>query len=90
MHLKQPDWRLVDCPGYGFAKASLPEKEQWRKFMQIYLKESTCLQRVLLLIDLNVGPQDSDKLLMDMLIESSRIYSVVFTKVDRCKPKTVQ
>jgi GTP-binding protein len=31
---------IVDCPGYGFAKASHVEKENWRKFMEIYLKKS--------------------------------------------------
>ena len=36
--LDKPNCRLVDCPGYGFAKVSLAEKERWKKFMQIYLK----------------------------------------------------
>ncbi len=31
---------IVDCPGYGFAKASDNDKENWRKFMEIYLKRS--------------------------------------------------
>lgn len=35
MILGQPT--LVDCPGYGFAKASHVDKENWRKFMEIYL-----------------------------------------------------
>jgi GTP-binding protein len=45
----------VDCPGYGYAKASQAEKEHWKKFMQVYMKESSSLQRVMLLVDLNVG-----------------------------------
>ena len=67
----KPACRLVDCPGYGYAKASQVEKENWRKFMQIYLMSSSSLQRVMLLVDLSVGLQDSDKLLMDTLTESS-------------------
>jgi GTP-binding protein EngB required for normal cell division len=31
---------FVDCPGYGFARATDEEKENWRKFMEIYLKKS--------------------------------------------------
>ncbi len=31
---------LVDCPGYGFAKATDKEKESWKKFMEYYLKNS--------------------------------------------------
>ena len=69
--LMKPSCRLVDCPGYGYAKASHAEKEKWRKFMQIYLMSSSSLQRVLLLVDLSVGLQDSDKLLMDTLTSST-------------------
>ena len=43
---------LVDCPGYGFAKASHTEKENWRRFMESYLKHSQFLHRVVLLIDI--------------------------------------
>lgn len=77
--------RLVDCPGYGFARASQQEKERWRKFMMAYLMKSTSLQRVMLLIDLNVGLQPSDELLMDMLTDSHKQYTLVLTKVDKIK-----
>jgi len=36
--LEKTGCRLVDCPGYGFAKTSHVEKEKWKKFMQLYLK----------------------------------------------------
>ena len=81
----KPACRLVDCPGYGYAKASQVEKENWRKFMQIYLMSSSSLQRVMLLVDLSVGLQDSDKLLMDTLTESSQPFTLVLTKVDKIK-----
>jgi GTP-binding protein len=42
----------VDCPGYGFAKASPSDKENWRKFMEIYLRKSAFLHRVLILVDI--------------------------------------
>ena len=32
--------RVVDCPGYGFARASSVEKERWRRFMELYLKQA--------------------------------------------------
>jgi GTP-binding protein len=31
--------RIVDCPGYGFASVGHKEKENWRKFMEIYLRD---------------------------------------------------
>jgi GTP-binding protein EngB required for normal cell division len=52
--------RIVDCPGYGFARAAGAEKEQWRKLMEIYLTQSTTIHRAMLLVDLHAGMQDSD------------------------------
>ena len=76
---------LVDCPGYGFAKASYTERENWRKFMEIYLKHSHSLHRVVMLIDIQVGLMDSDKMLMDMLTDSHRPFLTVLTKADKVK-----
>ena len=77
--------QLVDCPGYGFAKASSQDKENWKKFMMQYLTESTKLHRVVMLIDIKAGMQDSDKLLVDMLTELNKIFMVVLTKADKVK-----
>ena len=38
--LEKEGARLVDCPGYGYARASQVEKEQWNKLMQVYLGEA--------------------------------------------------
>ena len=61
---------LVDCPGYGFARASHTDKENWRKFMELYLRQGVFLHRVILLIDIQVGLMESDKMLIDMLSET--------------------
>ena len=58
---------LVDCPGYGFAKASGIEKENWRKLMGIYLKKSPFLHRVIILVDIQRGLAPSDNMLVEML-----------------------
>lgn len=86
--LAKPGCRLVDCPGYGYAKASQAEKERWKKFMQIYFKNSPSLQRVMLLVDLKVGLHDSDEILMDTLTSSNQQFSLVLTKIDRFKKET--
>ena len=83
--LQKPNCRLVDCPGYGYAKASQAEMERWSKFMHVYLKQSGSLQRVLLLIDLQVGLLPSDSMLMQFLTENSQPFTLVMTKVDRIK-----
>jgi GTP-binding protein len=76
---------LVDCPGYGFARASHTDKENWRRFMETYLRHSECLHRVVMLIDIQVGLMDSDKMLVDMLSNTSRPCMIVLTKADKVK-----
>ena len=61
--------RIVDCPGYGFAQASHQERESWRKFMEIYLRDANSLHKVIMLIDMTCGIQDSDQSLIDILID---------------------
>jgi GTP-binding protein len=74
---------LVDCPGYGFARASHTDKENWRRFMEAYLRKSQMLHRVILLVDIKVGLMDSDKMLLEMLSESKRPSMIVLTKADK-------
>jgi GTP-binding protein len=84
-----PGARIVDCPGYGFAKSSQEERQNWRKFMEIYLNEALSLHKVIVLVDLNSGLQSSDKSLMDVLIDMNQPFSLVLTKADKCKSKFV-
>lgn len=53
--------RIVDCPGYGYANAGHKEKESWRKFMEQYLKDANSLHKVIMLIDMTSGLQDTDQ-----------------------------
>jgi GTP-binding protein len=76
---------LVDCPGYGFARASHTEKENWRRFMEMYLRQSQFLHRVILLVDIEVGLMESDKMLISMLSDSHRPFMIVMTKADKIK-----
>lgn len=58
--------------------------------MDIYLHHSPSLHRILLLIDINTGIQESDKMLLDLLVEKSKTVSLVLTKSDRMKAKHIQ
>jgi GTP-binding protein len=82
--------RLVDCPGYGFAKASAQEKERWRKFMEMYLKDAQSLQRVFLCVDLKVGLHSSDKVIMEMMVDTGKPFSLILTKADTIKAQSVE
>mmetsp|Transcript_19207 Transcript_19207/g.18866 ORF Transcript_19207/g.18866 Transcript_19207/m.18866 type:complete len:96 (-) Transcript_19207:90-377(-) len=71
---------LVDCPGYGFARVDLKEKESWGKLMQNYIFHSKSLRRMMILIDAKVGFGAMDKMLCDLLDQKEVPYIFVLTK----------
>jgi GTP-binding protein len=77
--------RLVDMPGYGFAKAPPSVTEQWRKLVRDFLRGRVVLKRTLLLIDARHGLKPVDDDMMRMLDEAAVGYRVVLTKADKIK-----
>ena len=77
--------RLVDMPGYGFAKAPPKVVEQWRRLVRDYLRGRVVLKRTLLLIDSRHGVKPVDAEMMQMLDEAAVGYRVVLTKADKVK-----
>lgn len=77
--------RLVDMPGYGFAKAPPSVTEQWRRLVRDFLRGRVVLKRTLLLIDARHGIKPVDEDMMKMLDEAAVGYRVVLTKADKIK-----
>lgn len=77
--------RLVDMPGYGFAKAPPKVVEQWRRLVRDFLRGRTVLKRTLLLIDARHGVKPVDVEMMQMLDEAAVGYRLVLTKADKIK-----
>lgn len=78
-------FRLVDMPGYGFAKAPPKIVEQWRRLVRDYLRGRVVLKRTLLLVDSRHGIKTVDAEMMQMLDEAAVGYRVVLTKADKIK-----
>ena len=78
-------FRLVDMPGYGFAKAPKAVVEKWKKLVRSYLRGRQVLARNLVLIDSRHGVKDVDRDMMTMLDEAAVGYRVVLTKTDKIK-----
>jgi GTP-binding protein len=76
---------LVDLPGYGFAKRSKAEAEQWQEMIFAYLRGRARLRRVALLLDARRGVMDSDRQVMDLLDKAAVSYGLVLTKADELK-----
>lgn len=77
--------RLVDMPGYGFAKAPPSVTEQWRRLVRDFLRGRAVLKRTLLLVDARHGLKPVDDDMMRMLDEAAVGYRVVLTKADKIK-----
>jgi GTP-binding protein len=80
-----PAFRLVDMPGYGFAKAPVKVVEKWRGLVRSFLRGRVPLKRTMLLVDSRHGFKDSDREMMKMLDEAAVGYRVVLTKADKIK-----
>ena len=76
---------LVDLPGYGFAKRSKSEAEQWQEMIFAYLRRRARLRRVALLVDARRGVMESDREVMALLDQAAVSYGLVLTKADELK-----
>lgn len=82
--------RLVDMPGYGFAKAPPKVVENWRRLVRDFLRGRVVLKRTLLLIDSRHGVKPVDEDMMQMLDEAGVGYRVVLTKADKIKASELE
>ena len=77
--------RLVDLPGYGFARASKDTAKKFQNLGRAYLRGRPNLKRVYLLIDARHGLKAPDKEALDALDLSAVSYQIVLTKADKIK-----
>lgn len=83
-------FRLVDMPGYGFAKAPPKVVETWRRLVRDYLRGRVQLKRTLLLIDSRHGVKPVDAEMMEMLDQAAVGYRIVLTKADKIKASELE
>jgi len=77
--------RIVDLPGYGYARASKTDIARWTELTRAFLRGRAPLRRVFLLIDSRHGQKPSDVDVMEMLDEAAVTYQIVLTKTDKLK-----
>jgi GTP-binding protein len=82
--------RLVDLPGYGFARASKGTTAQFQNLGRAYLRGRPNLKRVYLLIDARHGLKPVDAEALDALDLAAVSYQIVLTKADKLKPAEVE
>lgn len=83
-------WNLVDLPGYGYAKVSKSQRDQFNEFVSDYLLNRETLTGIFVLIDSRHTPQKIDLEFLAWLIEAQLPFALIFTKTDKSKPKLVR
>lgn len=77
------EWYLVDLPGYGYARVSQKDRENWQKMIKNYLLHRENLLTVFVLIDSRHEPQKIDLEFINFLGENSVPLQIIFTKTDK-------
>jgi GTP-binding protein len=74
---------LVDLPGYGYARISKAKKAEWRPMIESYLRRTTQLRGIVLLLDIRREPSEDDRATLDFLAELGVPTIVALTKADK-------
>lgn len=83
-------WFLVDLPGYGFAQVAKTQKQVFVQMMTDYVVQRENLRQVFVLVDSRLDAQPIDLEFMEFLMESEIPFSLIFTKLDKTKPKALE
>lgn len=75
--------RLVDLPGYGFAKVSKEEKQKWSELVEGFFAADRRISLMIQLLDMRHKPTEDDLMMMDYIIRSGHSLLIVLTKSDK-------
>ncbi|WP_421682932.1 YihA family ribosome biogenesis GTP-binding protein [Stutzerimonas urumqiensis] len=75
--------RLVDLPGYGYAKVPIPLKQHWQRHLEAYLGSRESLVGVFLMMDIRHPLTDFDRMMLDWSIAADMPLHILLTKADK-------
>lgn len=82
---------LVDLPGYGYAKASDAEQNNWAKFINKYLSTSVMIEEVILIVDIRHEPSEKDVQMFEWITNNSGFEPIVIaTKQDKINKSEIE
>jgi len=77
------DHRLVDLPGYGYARVPIPVKQAWLRLMDAYFRERQCLRGLLVVMDCRHPLTDYDQQMLEWCQHGHLPVHVLLTKADK-------
>lgn len=82
--------RIVDLPGYGYAKVPIEMKQHWQQHLDEYLQKRKCLQGVVLVMDIRHPMKEFDNMMVNWCQNSHMPLHVLLTKSDKLKKGPAQ
>lgn len=79
------EFKLVDLPGYGYAKVSKAEKKRWAELVEGYFSADRNIALIIQIIDIRHKPTKDDYDMLRFLYESNAPFVIVLTKKDKLK-----
>jgi len=77
--------RLVDLPGYGYAKVSRSVQQHWQKLLGAYFERRQSLVGLIVVVDIRRGLSDYDWRMLNWAAELDCAAHVLLTKADKLK-----
>jgi len=77
--------RIVDLPGYGYAKVPVAMKQHWQQHLDEYLQKRECLQGVVLVMDIRHPMKEFDEMMVGWCQATGIPLHVLLTKADKLK-----
>lgn len=77
--------RLVDLPGYGYAKVPISVKDHWHQHLDAYLTSRHCLRGLVLLTDIRHPMKEFDQMMVEWCATSGLPLHMLLTKADKLK-----
>lgn len=87
---KVGDFRLVDLPGYGYAKVPFSEKSRWAELMESYFQSGRNIKMAFQLIDMRHPATEFDISMLDFMSQMGIPYTVILTKSDKLNKTETQ
>lgn len=77
------EFRIVDLPGYGYAKVSVADRQRWANMIETYLTNRKSLKEIVLLLDIRHEPGEHDKMMYDWIKSFGYSGYIIATKADK-------
>ncbi|MFO1518879.1 MAG: ribosome biogenesis GTP-binding protein YihA/YsxC [bacterium] len=81
----RPNLVFVDFPGYGYAKISKKEREDWKVLAERYFQERRTLKKTIWIYDIRRDPDPLDFQMKEWLVSQGKPFRLALTKIDTLK-----